>query len=107
MNAAPAPAAILAPAELQTFAQERDRARLSPVAIKAFLNLAKAWELTNAEAAALIGVSASTPRPDQARLSPDAQPGPAHPRLGAGRPVQGPASPVRRRDGRRLGEAAQ
>ena len=60
MNPAPAMAAILPPAELQTFADERDRGRLSPVAVKAFLNLAKAWELTNAEAAALIGVSAST-----------------------------------------------
>ena len=52
--------APLAPGELQTFARESDRARLSPVAIKAFLSLAKAWELSNAEAAALIGVSAST-----------------------------------------------
>ena len=45
---------------MQTFARESDRARLSPVAIKAFLSLAKAWELSNAKAAALIGVSAST-----------------------------------------------
>jgi uncharacterized protein (DUF2384 family) len=50
----------LAPGELQTFARENDRARLSPVAIKAFLALAKAWGLSNAEAAALIGVSASS-----------------------------------------------
>ncbi len=55
--AQPAP---LAPAELQTFARENDRARLSPVAIKAFLSLTKAWGLSNGEAAALIGVSAST-----------------------------------------------
>ncbi len=53
-------AAPLAPAELQTFARENDRARLSPVAIKAFLALSKAWGLSNAEAAALIGVSASS-----------------------------------------------
>ncbi len=44
----------------QTFADERDRARLSEVALKAFLALSKAWELSNAEAAALLGVSAST-----------------------------------------------
>ena len=53
-------AAPLAPGELQTFARENDRVRLSAVAIKAFLGLAKAWDLTNAEAAALIGVSASS-----------------------------------------------
>ena len=53
-------AAPLAPGELQTFARENDRARLSPVAIKAFLALMKAWGLSNAEAAALIGVSASS-----------------------------------------------
>src|SRR5689334_19384119 len=52
--------APLAPVELQTFAKENDRERLSPVAIKAFLALIKAWGLSNAEAAALIGVSAST-----------------------------------------------
>ncbi len=52
--------APLAPVELQTFARENDRARLSPVAIKAFLSLTKAWGLSNGEAAALIGVSAST-----------------------------------------------
>jgi len=44
----------------QTFADERDRARLSEVALKAFLALMKAWDLSNAEAAALLGVSAST-----------------------------------------------
>jgi hypothetical protein len=49
-----------APSGLQTFARESDRARLSPVAVKAFLSLAKAWSLSNAEAAALIGVSASS-----------------------------------------------
>ena len=46
--------------EPQTFANERDRARLSAVAVKAFLALLKAWDLANAEAAALLGVSAST-----------------------------------------------
>ena len=44
----------------QTFADERDRARLSQVAVKAFLALAKAWELSNGEASALLGVSPST-----------------------------------------------
>jgi uncharacterized protein (DUF2384 family) len=44
----------------QTFADESDRARLSAVALKAFLALMKAWDLSNAEAAALLGVSAST-----------------------------------------------
>ena len=44
----------------RTFADEADRARLSATAVKAFLALAKPWSLTNAEAAALIGVSAST-----------------------------------------------
>src|SRR5271169_5365856 len=43
-----------------TFAEERDRARLSEVALKAFLALIKAWDLSNAEASALLGVSAST-----------------------------------------------
>jgi Antitoxin Xre-like helix-turn-helix domain/Antitoxin Xre/MbcA/ParS C-terminal toxin-binding domain len=52
--------ASLAPGGLRTFARESERARLSPVAIKAFLSLAKAWGLSNAEAAALIGVSASS-----------------------------------------------
>ena len=44
----------------QTFADEKDRTRLSEVAVKAFLNLARAWGLSNAEAAALIGVSPSS-----------------------------------------------
>ena len=34
--------------------------RLSEVALKAFLALMKAWDLSNAEASALLGVSAST-----------------------------------------------
>ena len=44
----------------QTFADERDRARLSAVALKGFFGLMKAWEFTNAEASTLLGVSAST-----------------------------------------------
>jgi hypothetical protein len=46
--------------EPQTFAAESDRARLSEVAAKAFLALGRAWELSNAEASALLGVSVST-----------------------------------------------
>ncbi len=46
--------------ELQTFSAESDRVRLSEVAVKAFLALANAWELSNGEASALLGVSAST-----------------------------------------------
>ena len=46
--------------EPQTFAAESDRARLSEVAVKAFIALSKAWELSNAEASALLGVSPST-----------------------------------------------
>jgi Protein of unknown function (DUF2384) len=44
----------------QTFADESDRERLSAVALKAFLALTKAWDLSNAEASALLGVSPST-----------------------------------------------
>jgi hypothetical protein len=50
----------LAPAPLQTFAAEADRKRLSGVALTAYLALAKAWGLSNAEAAHLLGVSPST-----------------------------------------------
>lgn len=44
----------------QSFSQEGDRTRLSATALKAFGRLAEAWSLSNAEAAALIGVSEST-----------------------------------------------
>jgi len=47
-------------AELQTFSDAPSRARLSPTAAKAFARLAKHWSLSNAEAAALLGVSQST-----------------------------------------------
>src|SRR5271166_2520553 len=46
--------------EPQTFATESDRARLSNVAVKAFIALSKAWDLSNAEASALLAISAST-----------------------------------------------
>jgi len=44
----------------QTFAEESDRVRLSQVALKAFLALGKAWDLSNAKASSLLGVSPST-----------------------------------------------
>jgi uncharacterized protein (DUF2384 family) len=50
----------LARIEPQTFSAESDRERLSEVAIKAFLALAKSWGLSNAEASGLLGVSASS-----------------------------------------------
>jgi uncharacterized protein (DUF2384 family) len=48
------------PAFPQTFADERDRGRLSPVAIKAMKRIADYWHLKGQESAALLGVSAST-----------------------------------------------
>lgn len=45
---------------LQTFADESDRKRLTPAALKAVLRLVKAWDGGNAEGAALLGVSEST-----------------------------------------------
>lgn len=49
-----------APAEPQTFASPDDRARLSGPALRAFRALVGQWTLSNAEAAALLGVSEST-----------------------------------------------
>jgi hypothetical protein len=45
---------------LQTFAVEDDRRRLTTTAIKAVLRLVDAWDGSNAEGAALLGVSEST-----------------------------------------------
>jgi hypothetical protein len=45
---------------LQTFADERDRQRLTAAAVKAVLRLVEAWGSGNAEGAALLGVSEST-----------------------------------------------
>lgn len=50
----------LTPLEIQNFSSEADRKRLTPVTLKAFTRLAGAWNLTNSEAAALLGVSVST-----------------------------------------------
>jgi uncharacterized protein (DUF2384 family) len=44
----------------QTFADESDRGRLSPIAIKAMKRIADHWHLKGQESAALLGVSAST-----------------------------------------------
>ena len=44
----------------QTFADEKDRARLTPAALEAMRNLAKAWDATGDEMAVLLGLSAST-----------------------------------------------
>jgi hypothetical protein len=44
----------------QTFAEEADRARLTPAALEAIRNLGKAWRLSGDEAAALVGISPST-----------------------------------------------
>jgi uncharacterized protein (DUF2384 family) len=51
---------IAIPAFPQTFAGERDRGRLSPVAIKAMKRVADRWHLKGEESAALLGVSPST-----------------------------------------------
>ena len=45
---------------LQTFADEDDRRRLTPSAVKAVLCVVEAWGCGNAESAALLGVSEST-----------------------------------------------
>lgn len=45
---------------VQTFAVAKDRERLSGTATKAFVNVATQWALSNAESAALLGVSQST-----------------------------------------------
>ena len=49
-----------APHALQTFAGDEDRQRLTGAAVKAVLRLADAWNTSNAEGAALLGVSEST-----------------------------------------------
>jgi hypothetical protein len=45
---------------LQTFAAEADRRRLTPTAAKAVARLVERWGASNAQAAALLGVSEST-----------------------------------------------
>ena len=59
--AKPRPRRQMAPqAALQTFSDAESRTRLSATAAKAFTRLARHWSLSNAEAAALLGVSQST-----------------------------------------------
>lgn len=53
-------AVAVAPIEMQTFSNEADRTRLSAPAVRAFRKLTERWDLGNAEAAALLGISAST-----------------------------------------------
>lgn len=49
-----------ATAGLPNFAAEEDRKRLTEAAVKAVLRLASAWDASNSEGAALLGVSEST-----------------------------------------------
>lgn len=46
--------------DLQSFADEADRRRLTPAATKAIVRLAAAWGAGNADSAALLGVSQSS-----------------------------------------------
>lgn len=52
--------APLTPIDVQTFSKNEDRARLSGVALKAFRAIVEHWDLSNSEAASLLGVSDST-----------------------------------------------
>jgi hypothetical protein len=53
-------AAPLTPIDVQSFSRGEDRARLSGVALKAFRRIVEQWQLSNGEAAALLGISDST-----------------------------------------------
>jgi Antitoxin Xre-like helix-turn-helix domain len=59
-HASPIKRAPAAHPALQTFSGERDRRRLTGAAVKAVLRLVDAWGGSNAEGAALLGVSEST-----------------------------------------------
>jgi uncharacterized protein (DUF2384 family) len=59
-RSAPRPSRLPLPPFPQTFADEGDRGRLSPVAIKAMKRIAQHWRLKGQESAALLGVSDST-----------------------------------------------
>ncbi len=50
----------IAPSDFQTFADESGRRRLTGAAVKAVVRLTAAWGASNAESAALLGVSEST-----------------------------------------------
>ena len=51
------------PRPWQTFADETDRARLTPAALEAIRNVAQAWSVTGIEMAALLerGIISTTP----------------------------------------------
>lgn len=51
---------VVRPSGLQTFSSEEDRRRLTGAAVKAVLRLVAAWGGSNADGAALLGVSEST-----------------------------------------------
>lgn len=59
-NAVEVERAQAAQSGLQTFSGEADRRRLTGAAVKAVLRLVDAWDGSNAEGAALLGVSEST-----------------------------------------------
>jgi uncharacterized protein (DUF2384 family) len=59
-SAAPKDRASPAPTGLQNFAGDGDRKRLTGTAVKAVLRLVEAWGGSNADGAALLGVSEST-----------------------------------------------
>lgn len=59
-NVAQTPGLVAEAGNLQTFAVEADRTRLTAPAVKAVLRLVVAWDGSNAEGAALLGVSEST-----------------------------------------------
>lgn len=48
------------PRPLQTFADEHDRARLTPAALEGIRSLVRQWQLSPDEVAALLGVSTTT-----------------------------------------------
>ncbi len=54
------PPALQPSSGVQTFARTADRKRMTAVALKAFCGVVDQWQLTGAEAAALLGVSDST-----------------------------------------------
>jgi len=56
----PTASAASPPRPPQTFANEADRARLTPAALEALKSIAKAWRLSGQEAAELLGISPST-----------------------------------------------
>ena len=63
MSTPPVPTSSSAPTgprPWQTFADEKDRERLTPAALEGIRNLAKAWGVTGGDMAALLGVSPST-----------------------------------------------